>query len=225
MNLNHEIHSQKSAEFWSSFATLASAVAMEFTNIRYGTNFNVGDVVLAGLTSVAISDAIMMSAGANFSDAQIQQARILGREFIANMENDEGFDYLPDKEYMINISSILSLTSWQFYMDRIFDLGIANEEDYMLRAKLTRTLSNSHESNLEALQLINTALIMNDFDYVEALAEKGLILIRLGEVSQAREVFVEYKSAVSGLSEIPPGSDATWANRMLIKCDQLMLKR
>jgi hypothetical protein len=236
MNLNQEIHSQKSAEFWSSFATLASAVAMEFTNIRYGTNFNVGDVVLAGLTSVAISDAIMMSAGANFSDAQIQQAQILGREFISNLENDEGFDYLPDKEYMINISSILSLTAWQeyhhhnydlslFYMDRIFDLGIANEEDYLLRAKLTRTLSNSHESNLEALQLINTALVMNDFNYVEALAEKGLILIRLDEVSQAREVFVEYKSAVSGLPEIPPGKDATWANRMLIKCDQLMLKR
>jgi hypothetical protein len=143
---------------------------------------------------------------------------------------------LPDKEYMINISSILSLTAWQeyhhnnydqsmYYMDRIFGLEIANEEDYLLIAKLTRTLSNSSESNLEALQLINTALAMNDFDYVEALAEKGLILIRLGEVGQAREVFVEYKSAVSGMPDIPPGKDATWANRMLIKCDQLMLKR
>ena len=112
-----------------------------------------------------------------------------------------------------------------FYMDRIFYLGIANEEDYLLRAKLKRTLSNSQESNLEALQLINTAIALNDFDYVEALAEKGLILIRLDEVGQAREVFEEYKMALSGLSNMPPGKDATWANRMLIKCDQLMLKR
>ena len=236
MNLNYEIHSQRSAEFWSTFATIASAVAMEFTNFRYGTNFNVGDVVLTGLTAVAISDAIMQSAGADFSHEQRQQAQILSREFISIMENSEGFEYLPEKEYMINISSVLSLTAWQeyhhhnydramFYMDRVFSLDIANEEDYLLRAKLTRTLSNSYESNLEALQLINTALAMNDFDFVDALAEKGLILIRLDEVGLAREIFVEYKAAVSGMPEMPPGKDATWANRMLIKCDQLMLKR
>ena len=112
-----------------------------------------------------------------------------------------------------------------FYMDRIFNLGIANEEDYLLRAKLKRTLSNSYESNLEALQLINTALAMNDFNYVEALAEKGLILIRLDQVGQAREVFEEYKTAVAGMSNMPQGRDAIWANRMLIKCDQLMLRR
>ncbi|MFC2113612.1 M48 family metalloprotease, partial [Bacteroidota bacterium] len=236
MNLNQEVHSQRSAEFWSTFAILASAVAMEFSNIKYGTNFYAGDVVLAGLTSVAISDAIMLSAGSKFDEEQIQKAERLSREFIANLEQDEGFDYLPDKEYMINISSILSFTAWQeyhhhnydrsmFYMDRIFNLGIANEEDYLLRAKLKRTLSNSYESNLEALQLINTALAMNDFNYVEALAEKGLILIRLDQVGQAREVFEEYKAAVAGMSNMPQGRDATWANRMLIKCDQLMLRR
>jgi hypothetical protein len=236
MNLNQEIHSQRSAEFWTTFATLASAVALEFSNIRYGTNFNTSDVVLAGLTSAAISDAIVLSAGANFDNEQSQKAEELGMQFVENLEETEGFDYLPDKEYMINISSILSLTAWQeyhhhnydrsmFYSDRIFYLGIANEEDYLLRAKLKRTLSNSQESNLDALQLINTAIAINDFDYVEALAEKGLILIRLGEVGQAREVFEEYKMALSGISNMPPGKDATWANRMLIKCDQLMLKR
>jgi len=236
MNLDHEIHSQKSAEFWSAFATIASAVAMEFSNVRYGSNFNVGDVVLSGLSAVAISDAIMRSAGAKFSNEQNQQAELLSQEFISILENTRGFEYLPEKEYMINISSILSLTAWQeyhhhnydqsmLYMQRVFGLGIANEEDYLLRAKFTRTLSNSYESNLEALQLINTALAMNDFDFVEALSEKGLILIRLGEVAQAREVFVEYKTAVSGMPELPPGKDATWASRMLIKCDQLMLKR
>ncbi|KKK83093.1 hypothetical protein LCGC14_2796840, partial [marine sediment metagenome] len=236
MNLNQDIHSQRSAEFWTTFATLASAVALEFSNIRYGTNFNTSDVVLAGLTSAAISDAIVLSAGADFDSEQSQKAEELGMQFVENLEETEGFDYLSDKEYMINISSILSLTAWQeyhhhnydrsmFYMDRIFYLGIANEEDYLLRAKLKRTLSNSQESNLEALQLINTAIALNDFDYVEALAEKGLILIRLDEVGQAREVFEEYKMALSGLSNMPPGKDATWANRMLIKCDQLMLKR
>lgn len=59
---------------------------------------------------------------------------------------------------MINISSALSLTAWQEYhhhnydqamryMDRVFELGITNEEDYLLRAKLTRTLLNSHQGN------------------------------------------------------------------------------
>jgi len=236
MNLNHEVHSQRSAEFWSAFATIASAVAMEFANIQYGTNFNAGDVVLAGLTSHAISDAIRRSSGSNFNSEQESQAQYLGNEFTKVLESREDFGYLPDKEYNIYISSVLSLTAWQeyhqhnfdqsmYYMDRVFKLGIANEEDYLLKAKLTRTLSNTPESNLEALRLINTAIAMNDFDFVEALAEKGLILIRLGEVNQAREVFVEYKSAVSGMPEIPPGRDATWANRMLIKCDQLMMKR
>ncbi len=236
MNLNYEVHSQRSAEFWSAFATIASAVAMEFANIQYGTNFNVGDVVLAGLSSAAISDAIIRSSGSNFNAEQESQAKYLGAEYIKVMESREGFEYLPHKEYNIYISSILSLTAWQeyhwnnydksmFYMNRVFKLGIANEEDYLLKAKLTRSMSNTPESNLEALQLINKALAMNDFDFVEALAEKGLILIRLGEVGQAREVFEEYKAAVSGMPEIPPGRDSTWANRMLIKCDQLMMKR
>ncbi len=236
MNLDQEIHGQRSAEFWSTFATLASAVAMEFSNLRYGTDFTFDDVVLAGLTSVAISDGIKLSSGSKFSAEQEQQAQRLGMEFITKLENNGSFEYLPVKEYMINISSVLSLTAWQeyhhnnfdrsmFYVDRIFDLGIANEEDYLLMAKLKRTLSNSPESNLEALQLINTALAMNDFDFVEALAEKGLILIRLGEVAQAREIFEEYRTAVAGMPEMPPGRDATWARRMLIKCDQLMLKR
>ncbi len=39
-----------------------------------------------------------------------------------------------------------------FYSDRVFSLGIANEEDYLLRAKLKRTLSNSSENNLDALK-------------------------------------------------------------------------
>ncbi len=236
MNLNYEVHSQRSAEFWSAFATIASAVAMEFANIQYGTNFNAGDVVLAGLTSHAISDAILRSSGSNFNSEQESQANYLGKEFNTVLSGREGFGFLPDKEYNIYISSVLSLTAWQeyhqnnfdqsmYYMDRVFKLGIANEEDYLLKAKLTRTLSNTPESNMEALRLINAALAMNDFDFVEALAEKGLILIRLGEVNQAREVFVEYKTAVSGMPEIPPGRDGIWANRMLIKCDQLMMKR
>jgi hypothetical protein len=193
-------------------------------------------VVLAGLTSVAISDAILLSSGANFDTEQKRIAKHYSKEFIAAMEANETFEYLPDKEYMINISSVLSLTAWQeyhhhnydkalYYSDRVFDLGIANEEDYLLRAKLKRTLSNSYQSNLEALRLINTALAMNDFNFVEALAEKGIILIRVGEIGEARQVFEEYKNAASGMSNLPAGRDATWANRMLIKCDQLMLKR
>ncbi len=46
MNLTMEIRNESNAEFWSAFATIASAVAMEFSNIRYGTNFHVGDLAL-----------------------------------------------------------------------------------------------------------------------------------------------------------------------------------
>jgi hypothetical protein len=236
MNLTMEIRNESSAEFWSAFATIASAVAMEFNNVRYGTNFHVGDLVLTSLSAAAISDALVMSAGASYTSEQKMQARNLSKTFMEALPQREGFEYLPDKEYMINISSAISLTAWQAYhhhnydqamrhMDRVFELGIASEEDYLLRAKLTRTLSNTYQSNAEALRLIHTALAMHDFDFVEALAEKGLILIRLGEVEQAREVFVTYKEAVSEMPNMPAGRNATWASRMLIKCDQLMQKR
>jgi hypothetical protein len=236
MNITMEIRNERSAEFWTAFATIASAVAMEFSNIRYGTHFHTGDLVLAGLSAAAISDAIVQSTGADFNSEQKQNAKELSGAFMEDLQQRENFEYLPDKEYMINISSALSTTAWMEYhhhnydqsmqyMDRVFELGIANEEDYLLRAKLTRTLSNTYQSNAEALRLINTALAMNDFDFVEALAEKGLILIRLGEVAEAREVFVSYKEAISGMPGMPPGRNATWASRMLIKCDQLMQKR
>lgn len=236
MNLTMEIRNESNAEFWSAFATIASAVAMEFSNIRYGTNFHVGDLVLTGLSAAAISDALVMSAGASYTSEQKEHSKDLSKAFMEELQQRTDFEFLPDKEYMINISSALSLTAWQEYyyhhydqamryMDRVFQLGIASEEDYLLRAKLTRTLSNSYQSNAEALRYINTALAMHDFDFVEALAEKGLILIRLGEVAQAREVFADYKEAVSEMPDIPSGRNATWASRMLIKCDQLMQKR
>jgi hypothetical protein len=236
MNLTMEIRNESNAEFWSAFATIASAVAMEFSNIRYGTNFHVGDLVLTGLSAAAISDALVMSAGASYTSEQNERSKDLSKAFMEELQQRTDFEFLPDKEYMINISSALSLTAWQEYyhhhydqamryMDRVFQLGIASEEDYLLRAKLTRTLSNSYQSNAEALHCINTALAMHDFDFVEALAEKGLILIRLGEVAQAREVFADYKEAVSEMPDIPSGRNATWASRMLIKCDQLMQKR
>jgi len=179
---------------------------------------------------------LVMSAGASFTSEQKERSKFLSQTFMKELQQKENFEYLPDKEYMINISSAISLTAWQEYhhhnydqamryMDRVFELGIASEEDYLLRAKLTRTLSNTYQSNAEALRLINTALAMHDFDFVEALAEKGLILIRLGEVAEARKVFVSYKEAVSEMPNIPPGRNATWASRMLIKCDQLLQKR
>jgi hypothetical protein len=236
MNLTTEIRNENNAEFWSAFATIASAVAMEFSNVRYGTNFHVGDLVLTGLSAAAISDALVMSAGASYTNEQKERSKNLSNAFMDDLQQRENFEFLPDKEYMINISTALSLTAWQEYhhhnydqamryMDRVFELGIANEEDYLLRAKLTRTLSNTYQSNAEALRLINTALAMNDFNFVEALAEKGLILIRMGEVAEARAVFVTYKEAVYDMPNIPPGRNLTWANRMLIKCDQLMQKR
>jgi hypothetical protein len=236
MNLTMEIRNERSAEFWSAFATIASAVAMEFSNVNYGTDFHVGDLVLTGLSAAAISDAIVQSAGAEFTYEQQERAENLSEGFVEELQQRKDFEFLPDKEYMINISSAISLTAWQEYhhnnydqamryMDRVFDLGIASEEDYLLRAKLTRTLSNTYQSNAEALRLINTALVMHDFDFVEALAEKGLILIRLGEVEQAREVFVKYKEAVDEMPDMPPGRNVTWANRILIKCDQLMQRR
>jgi hypothetical protein len=236
MNLTMEIRNENNAEFWSAFATIASAVAMEFSNIRYGTNFQVGDLVLTGLSAAAISDALVKSAGASYTKEQKEHAENLSDAFMVGLQEREEFDLLPDKEYMINISSAISLTAWQEYhhhnydqamryMDRVFALGIASEEDYLLRAKLTRTLSNTYQSNAEALRLINTALAMHDFNFVEALAEKGLILLRLGEVTQAREVFVSYKEAVTNMPNMPSGRNATWASRMLIKCDQLLQKR
>jgi hypothetical protein len=236
MNLTMEMRNERSAEFWTAFATIASAVAMEFSNIRYGTDFHTGDLVLTGLSAAAISDAMVRSTGADFNVEQQQVAKVLSDAFMSSLQQREDFEFLPDKEYMINISSALSRTAWQeyhhhnydqamAYMDRIFELGIASEEDYLLRARLTKTLSNTYQSNAEALQLINTAIGMHDFDFAEALAEKGLILLRLGEVSGAREAFVNYRAAISGISNIPQGRDLTWADRMLVKCDQLMQKR
>ena len=236
MNLTMEIRNESNAEFWSAFATIASAVAMEFSNIRYGTNFHAGDLVLTGLSAAAISDALVLSAGASFTSEQNERSRNLSEAFMEDLQQrDRRSKFFPHVA-TARITSAISLTAWQEYyhhnydqamryMDRVFEPGIASEEDYLLRAKLTRTLSNTYQSNAEALRLINTALAMHDFDFVEALAEKGLILIRLGEVAQAREVFVTYKEAVSEMSNLPAGRNATWASRMLIKCDQLMQKR
>ena len=79
---------------------------------------------------------------------------------------------------------------------------------------------NNDKANLEALSLIDKVLDRDDYEYLEAVAEKGLILMRLGRYQEARDMFSRYKTSVDTMKEAPGVGDGAWAIKMINKCDQ-----
>jgi len=230
LNLDEEIRAYKSAEFFSAFSTLASAIAMEISNIEHGTFFNIGDAFLVGMATAAISEAIIESAGANYSTDQMNEAGYYAKNRIGTMHAN-GFAHCSGREYGIHISPVLKSLAWQEYfqnnhesalsiMNRLFELGIEDEEDYLLMAKIYLARSDTEESNLQALEFILTAEQMEDFNFVEILLEKGIVLMRLDRYSEAKEEFKKFISIAEEVGGNP--EDIQQAKRMIIKCDQLL---
>ena len=88
-------------------------------------------------------------------------------------------------------------------IDRLIQYGIADEEDYLLKTKIYLAQFNSHETNLQALKLVETAEQMDQYKYVELQLQKGIILMRLERFEEAQEALLDYLSVAESYGEDP----------------------
>lgn len=117
-----------------------------------------------------------------------------------------------DSIYNKRISSINTITAQLEYFNKKFDncidiidkninANVATEYDYLLKAKSLLKVSNSKESNLEALKLLNTAENLNLVYHYEIPKIQALIYIRLKNKIKSKEYLNKYRNYLESLEE------------------------
>jgi hypothetical protein len=150
------------------------------------------------------------------------------KEFESGKNSKELF--LPTRAYYNQIAGIISYTAWQEYysqdymkarnlLKKLIENDIATDEDYILMSRIYRKISNTPESNHEALLLLQKAVEKNTIGFPELYAELGLTYIRLSEFTDASGAFKKYEEAIvkgSGTTD-----DLKWCKQMIFKCSLL----
>jgi hypothetical protein len=153
------------------------------------------------------------SQGAIYSEDQEKKSDQLVNNYMSECYN-KLIHKSPD-DYNRIISKVLTFSAWQnFYslkyrealekLNRLGNAGCAEENDYLLMAKIFRTIYNTEESNYEALNFIKTAKKIGIVNLLDLSKEEGLLYLRLNDIPNAGIALEEYKK---GLESLPVVND------------------
>ncbi|HEY4789529.1 MAG TPA: M48 family metalloprotease [Bacteroidales bacterium] len=228
VNLKHQIRAQRAANFWTGLAAVASTAAAVNSAAKGNDKFTFDDALAVTAATAIISNSIVEGIGAKYTNEQNTAAFNDGHLFVTTEYNK--MEHKTPDEFNRIISEVLSYTAWQnFYalnytesmklINRLENAGIATEDDYLLKAKIYRTLYNTDESNYEALRCIKTAKGIGIVKLVDLSKEEGLLYLRIGDKVKAKTAFQEY---LAGLEELQSKGDdcATeikWVRNILYK--------
>lgn len=226
-NLKQKIRADRAASFWTGFAAVASTAVAVNSAVNGKHNFTFNDALAVTLATNLISNGILESMGAKYSDEQLNRATFYSDLFFKTEYKTEL--KTPD-EYNRIISNVISYNAWQhFYaleyndamdlINRLENAGIATEDDYLLKAKIYRTIYNTDESNYEALRCIKTAKNLGIIKLVDLSKEEGLLYLRIGDKSKAKIAFEEYRSGMEELQAKGGESDSElrWVRTVMFK--------
>lgn len=116
-------------------------------------------------------------------------------------------------------------------VDRNIKNGVATESDYIVKAIVTRRLSNTKESNEEVISLLKKAKSINVTPYIIISKEEGITYLRMNEKVEAEKSFQIYLTMLNdvkseneskGLMENRVIEDEiTWVKKMIFKVGNL----
>lgn len=227
LNLRQQLRAERRANMWGNLVTIASTAAMLHSNVKHGTQFEYYDALDLGVSAHFLSAAILENIGAKYSQEQSLEAFNVARRFMSSQDNAY---YINDEEFLANISSTISFNAWQEYnvknyhyalalTNRLYEADLATEEDYLLLSHIYRKTSNTKESNLHALDFLNTAGKISSSKIIQLDREAGMIYLRLNEREKAKNSFANYKNNLLELQKA--GQDVS---HELKSVNQLMFK-
>lgn len=180
----------------------------------------------------SFSGNILKNLGAIGSGSTNNQLSKIAENFFKEFETGKSSKdlFLSRKDYYNQIAGIISYTAWQEYysqnynnalnlLKKLRENDIATDEDCILMSRIYRKISNTPESNHEALLYLQKAVELNTIGFPEVYAELGLTYIRLSEYSEASGAFKKYEEAlVNGSGS---ADDMKWCKQMIYKCSLL----
>lgn len=116
--------------------------------------------------------------------------------------------------------------------NRNIDNGVGTEHDYIVKAVVKRRLSNTKESNLEVIKLLEKAKNVNVKPFILIDKEEGITFMRLNDKIEAKKSFQAYLSSLieirdnNNVKEIINKNqwledEIEWTRGMIYKADSL----
>ena len=117
-------------------------------------------------------------------------------------------------------------------VNRNIDNGVGTEHDYIVKAVVKRRLSNTKESNLEVIKLLEKAKNVNVKPFILIDKEEGITFMRLNDKIEAKKSFQAYLSSLieirdnNNVKEIINKNqwledEIEWTRGMIYKADSL----
>lgn len=104
--------------------------------------------------------------------------------------------------------------------------NVATESDYIVKAVVTRRLSNTKESNEEVIYLLNMAKTLNVTPFILLNKEEGITYIRLEKKAEAKKAFQTYLKLLNEINDLKNNNkevedEISWTKIMIFKMDNL----
>jgi hypothetical protein len=167
--------------------------------------------------------------GIVYGSELLYKGKQMAKDFMNDyMRNQDHADLFHDNDYFMDkIANVVSYTAWQEYyaqhyiqslnlLNRILNTGFGTEEDYLLRARLYRILDSGDEAMKEALHSLEIAESLGNQQLIEIYSEKGILLMKMNQWSEAVAAFNKYRELLTGQPEST--LEMKWCIQMIHKC-------
>lgn len=216
MNVKHDVYTgglitlSSAAISYSLVNAIANRVGSIYTAEQEQAAERAAKLVLEnrGMRPEAYSSALIRIGGFLYyngyyaallgSESQSPFARKIGR-----IKEDDPNIIEVSRKYDVLVSIVTSYNSLIEYAnshfetafeltDRNIQLGVATEDDFIVKNMSMRVLYDSHEKNIEALELLERAKVLNINPTIYLYKQEGLTLLRLERKTEAIEAFRRY---------------------------------
>lgn len=229
-NLNKALDVKDGAFISANLFSVASSIAGIVLNVHNEYSFITDALFLARDVSSIIADFPVQLGVNNYSAQQTERSGRIAQECLNRLVS-ENYVFRNCQEYGLMMSSIIRDCAWNEYfngnyieslelVNKLMYTGIGDEEDWLLKARIYIELYDDTESNLQALEFIETAQRLDQYHLAEVLLVKGIILMKLERSEEAKEVLNEFISASenAGIDE----NQLEEAKNLLAQCNNIL---
>jgi tetratricopeptide (TPR) repeat protein len=230
VNLNKTLNLHDAAFISANLFSIASNIAGIVFSVRGQYNFLNDAFLLARDLSSIIADSPVQPRVDHYSSQQTLRSGRIAQEYINHLVS-ENYAFHNCCEYDLIMSSIIRDCAWNEYfqknymtsmelVNKLTEQGLGDEEDWLLKARIYTDLYDDIESNLKALKYIEIAQQLDQYHLAEVLLVKGIVLMRLERLEEAREVLNEFISASE--NTIVDEYQLEEAENLLAECNNLL---
>jgi tetratricopeptide (TPR) repeat protein len=230
VNLNKTVNFHDAAFVSANLFNIASNIAGIVFGIRGEYNFLNDAFLLARDLSSIIADFPVQPNVDNYSSQQSLRSGRIAQECMDYLVS-ENYSFHNCCEYGMIMSSVIRDCAWNEYfqenyltslelINKLTEPGLGDEEDWLLKARIYTNLYDDTESNQKALAYIETAQQLDHYHLAEVLLVKGIVLMRLERLEEAREVLNEF--ILASENTVVDEYQLEEAENLLSECNSLL---